>query len=72
MRPGQVSVVDRFVMRNTKVENDQGVVGTVRDWNVRTSVQIIGTNHVVEKVGLDRLRPITVCTEISSTIYWWM
>jgi hypothetical protein len=60
VRPDQVSVVDRFVMRNTKMENSKGVSGTVRNWNVLTSVQIIGTNHVVEKVSLERLRPITV------------
>lgn len=60
LRPDQVSVIDRLVTRNTKVENAQGVSGTVRDWSVSCSAQIIGTNHVVEKVALDRLNPISV------------
>jgi hypothetical protein len=60
VKPEQVTLVDRLLLRNTKVENEDGTAGTVTDWNVTTSVQLIGTNHVIEKVSLERLRPITV------------
>lgn len=56
----EVSVVDRCLFRGQKVENRAGDSGTVLGFETTVSVQISGSNEVVENVPIQRLRPISV------------
>ncbi|CAL8122745.1 unnamed protein product [Orchesella dallaii] len=58
-KASDVSLVDRILLRGQRVESTEGKIGTVVDYNVSATVQINGTNHIIERVPLQRLRPIS-------------
>jgi len=59
-KASDVALVDRILLRGQRVHNSKGQVGTVVDYNFSATVQINGTNIVIERVPLERLRPISV------------
>lgn len=60
VKGNEVAVVDRCLFRGQKVENRAGDTGTVLGFETTVSVQISGSNEVVENIPIQRLRPISV------------
>ncbi|ODM99348.1 E2/E3 hybrid ubiquitin-protein ligase UBE2O [Orchesella cincta] len=58
-KASEVALVDRILLRGQRVQNAKGQIGTVVDYSVSATVQINGTNYIVERVPLQRLRPIS-------------
>lgn len=61
-KASEVSLVDRVLLLGQRVEDQVGNIGTIVDYEVSATVQINGTQDVVEKIPLHRLRPISVCS----------
>lgn len=53
--------MDRNVPRGCRVKNEDGVLGTVVDTCAKVTLQIINTNHVIENVPIQDLKPVSVC-----------
>ncbi|CAG7731793.1 unnamed protein product [Allacma fusca] len=69
MKRNEVSIIDRMLVRGTRVRNSEGISGTVVNYNVKATLQIVGTNSIIQNVPLTDLSPISAFVRGQSVLY---